>query len=63
MNKQETINGIDCYGRLRYGKAVELIFKDHDDSITVIANASNWEDFITNMTSQFAPISEAVAEA
>lgn len=62
-NQKTTISGVDCYGRIGYGKAVELIFTDFDDSVVVISHHTNWEDFVKDVTPQFAPISEMVVEA
>ena len=62
--EKTTINGVDCYGRIAFGKAVEVIFRDLDDSVIVTSRVSNWADFINYLNDRgYVPFAELVAEA
>lgn len=58
-----TIDGIDCYGDLKFGTVVEVIFTHIDDSVLVTSRCGNWADFINYLKGKgYVPFCELVAE-
>lgn len=63
-NTKVTIDGVDCYGEIKFGKVVEVIFTNVDDSVLVTAKCGNWSDFINYLKERgYIPFSELVAES
>lgn len=63
-DQKTTINGVDCYGDIKFGTAVEVIFRDIDDSVIVTSRVGNWPDFINYLNDRgYVPFTELVAEA
>ena len=40
-SQKTTINDVDCYGTINFGTAVEVIFRDIDDSVIVTSRVNN----------------------